>query len=145
MIDLSGYRMGDKMAAALATAIPRMAEQGVTLRELRLAKNLTSSSSKGAVALCEAIESCPELELLDLSGNMLRKEGGAALQECVGCLNSLAELHIADIHLDDTTMAGLIKSFCSMPELTALDLSDNQMAARHGRPSKGYQPSQVSY
>ena len=75
IIDLSGFHMGDKAAAAWAGALSRMLAQGVELTELRLKEN--SLSEDGVVAISAALEGCKTLRVLDLSLNDLSEKRAA--------------------------------------------------------------------
>lgn len=128
VVDLNGYHMGDTMAKVLATSSPFLAGQGVGIRELLLASN--SCSPQGCVALCTSISACPLLQLLDLSGNHLGREGAKALCECIEGHAELAQIFLVDVHVSDASMCDLVRSMMTLQNLMVVDVSDNKLGHR---------------
>jgi hypothetical protein len=122
-LNLNDYRIGDKLARAFAEGLVLLPGQGVWLRELRLAR--LSCSDEGIACICAALRGATELQTLELTGNRLGRGAGASLSRVLAGHSSLRRLEIGAVGLPDHTMAALVHTLRTLPDLTELDLSSN--------------------
>jgi Ran GTPase-activating protein (RanGAP) involved in mRNA processing and transport len=139
-----------EMLADLAVKCGRFDVVAITISDM----HARFTDASGLAAL---LPRCPNLVLLDLSGNGLRLDTLEGLQECTAlttldlsrnadvghnlqslnslCPPALRELHLRDVglqHLVD--MAGLVFGLKACTGLTHLDLRENRFGQNHGLP-----------
>ena len=132
-INLNNFRIGDTMAVALESGISQLAKQGVDLLELRLAS--LSCTPKGSVHLCRTLATLPSLRKLELSHNILGRQGGDVLAKAMENHGSLRTLWLQSTKLPDRSIARILTAALTVGHLTDLDISKNEIG--HDVPSVG--------
>ena len=101
----------------------------MTLLELRLA-NLSCTDTPGTGGsknLSATLSFLPQLRLLELSGNRLGKEGGMELATALESHGHLRTLLLQGVSVPDRTLATILGSALTVPCLTDLDISKNDI------------------
>lgn len=132
-IDLSGRRLDDDDALALARALRQRARPELQVLDLRLNR----IGSPGAAALARALQSgcCPGLVRLSLELNgegMGSPEALAAVGRSLAWLPALEVLELGGNHITSPALVGLVQGLRApggCARLQVLDLFDNRLGS----------------
>ncbi|XP_062841598.1 leucine-rich repeat-containing protein 31 [Trichomycterus rosablanca] len=99
------------------------------VRKLKVLKlNSCRLTAQDLLALGEALENIPSLEMLDLSWNAGIGAGNLHLLTTnLHIVSSLKELHLVDCHLSEADAVALGDALLQLPRLEVLDLSNNKL------------------
>jgi len=103
VINLSGRRIGDRLAAAYAEALVRMVAQGMVIKQIYMQDNALRTAHS-VVPLARAARACNLLNTLDLSHNNMRgmsRHHATVVAEALSTHKSLTELNLAHCRLGD--------------------------------------------
>lgn len=137
-VDLSHYKMDDKLAVNFATALPKLANQGVQIETLLLCHNPFEET--GIRAIAGALGSCMHLMRLDLSGCNLSSDavelsqegyvsGSVALGAVLKEHPTIEALSLSKTRLNDRDATELLKELEAHRTLNELDLSGNSLGS----------------
>ena len=107
ILNLNYFRLGDGLTFALEAGLSKLFSQQVELEQLHC-KEL-SCTSDGIVSVCRAIAACPQLRVLDLSGNCLGKPGGTALALALRGHKCLQDISLVGVAVPDGVMVSHYK------------------------------------
>ena len=124
-VNLNNYRLGDSLAIALSDGLLHVQQQGMTVRQLRLAN--CGLAAPSTTAMAKVISTFSELTFLDLTENRIGSAGTASLQSALASHRHIQEVILAKNRLGDRVCGKLLSALVGHPSLTSLDLSANEM------------------
>ena len=127
VVNLNRHGLGDRQVKAFVEGgLSRLAQQGVSVEEVHLADNGIREAATVA-AIGEALKSCPKLQTLDLSNNVIGRDGAVSLAAALESCPTLQKLTLSKIGVDDKAMSLLINGLLDHPVLVIMDLSHNEL------------------